>query len=128
MPLKAWIKDALDHVIQVCLGEPDLEFAWVGDDAVDPLQQAQTLNPGRRRIKTIGEARADLGLAAGRTSAPALGKYNPMLGDELGLFTDAAHAVELGGQARSRRRACRLRPRRREDEERRGRAGQPNSR
>ena len=43
-PLKAWIKSALDHVIQVCLGEPDLEFVWVGDDAVDPLQQAKTLN------------------------------------------------------------------------------------
>ena len=23
---------------------PDLEFVWVGDDAIDPLQQAQTLN------------------------------------------------------------------------------------
>jgi hypothetical protein len=34
----------LDHVIQVYLNEPDLEFVWVGDDAVDPLQQAQTLN------------------------------------------------------------------------------------
>ena len=44
VPLKAWIKDALDHVIQVDLGEPDLEFVWVGDDAIDPLQQAQTLN------------------------------------------------------------------------------------
>jgi hypothetical protein len=26
VPLKAWIKGALDHVIQVYLGEPDLEF------------------------------------------------------------------------------------------------------
>ena len=25
------------------MGEPGLEFVWVGDDAVDPLQQAQTL-------------------------------------------------------------------------------------
>ena len=65
VPLKAWIKSALDHVIQVCLGEPDLEFAWVGDDAVDPLQQAQTLNIlVGAGIKTIAEARADLGLAA----------------------------------------------------------------
>jgi hypothetical protein len=44
VPLKAWIKSALDHVIQVYLDEPDLEFIWVGDDAVDPLQHAQTLN------------------------------------------------------------------------------------
>ena len=47
MPLKAWIKSALDHAIQVCLGEPDLEFTWVGDDAVDPLQQAQRVEVAR---------------------------------------------------------------------------------
>ncbi len=39
-PLKAWVKSALDQVIQVCMGEPGLEFVWVGDDGVDPLQQA----------------------------------------------------------------------------------------
>ena len=44
VPLKSWLKCALDQVIQVHLNEPDLEFVWVGDDAVDPLQQAQTLN------------------------------------------------------------------------------------
>ena len=43
VPLKGWIKRALDHVIQVGMNEPGLEFVWVGDDAVDPLQQAQTL-------------------------------------------------------------------------------------
>jgi Phage portal protein len=44
VPLKNWVKSALDRVIQVCMGERDLEFVWVGDDAIDPLQQAQTLN------------------------------------------------------------------------------------
>jgi hypothetical protein len=44
VPLKTWVKTALDQVIQVCMNEPALEFVWVGDDAVDPLQQAQTLN------------------------------------------------------------------------------------
>jgi hypothetical protein len=64
VPLKAWIKSALDQVIQVHLAAPDLEFVWVGDDAVDPLQQAQTLNIlVAAGIKTIAEARADLGLA-----------------------------------------------------------------
>ena len=64
VPLKAWVKSALDHVIQVYLDEPDLEFVWVGDDAVDPLQQAQTLNIlVGAGIKTREEARADLGLA-----------------------------------------------------------------
>ncbi len=40
VPLKAWIKGALDQVIQTYLAEPDLEFVWVGDDAVDPGRQA----------------------------------------------------------------------------------------
>ncbi|MGA2492039.1 MAG: hypothetical protein ABSF67_03710 [Roseiarcus sp.] len=94
VPLKAWIKSALDHVIQVCLGEPDLEFAWVGDDAVDPLQQAQTLNIlVGAGIKTIAEARADLGLAAEGKAAPALGKYNHYH-DERGRFAAAENAVE----------------------------------
>jgi len=66
VPLKAWIKNALDHVIQVCMNEPGLEFVWVGDDAIDPLQQAQTLNIlVSAGIKTRDEARADLGLGAG---------------------------------------------------------------
>ena len=63
VPLKSWIKSALDHVLQVCLGEPGLEFVWVGDDAVDPLQQAQTLQIlVSAGIKTREEARAELGL------------------------------------------------------------------
>ncbi len=43
VPLKAWVKSALDQVVQVYLKQPDLEFIWVGDDAIDPLEQAQTL-------------------------------------------------------------------------------------
>ena len=63
VPLKAWVKNALDHVIQVCMNEPGLEFVWVGDDAVDPLEQAQTLQIlVGAGIKTREEARADLGL------------------------------------------------------------------
>ena len=63
VPLKTWVKSALDRVIQVCMGEPDLEFVWVGDDAIDPLQQAQTLNIlVSAGIKTREEARAELGL------------------------------------------------------------------
>jgi hypothetical protein len=42
VPLKAWVKNALDHVIQEWMNEPGLEFVWVGDDAIDPLEQAQT--------------------------------------------------------------------------------------
>ena len=77
VPLKAWIKGALDQVIQVYLGEPDLEFIWVGDDAVDPLQQAQTLNIlVGAGIKTREEARADLGLAPEGGKDGGLGKWN----------------------------------------------------
>jgi len=66
VPLKSWIKNALDHVIQICLGEPGLEFVWVGDDAIDPLQQAQTLEIlVSAGIKTREEARAELGLGDG---------------------------------------------------------------
>jgi hypothetical protein len=73
--LKVWVKNALDHVIQECMNEPGLEFVWVGDDAVDPLQQAQTLQIlVSAGIKTREEARADLGLApvGGKRRAPAL--------------------------------------------------------
>ena len=64
MPLKAWVKNALDHVIRECMNEPGLEFVWVGDDAIDPLEQAQTLQIlVGAGIKTREEARADLGLA-----------------------------------------------------------------
>ena len=63
VPLKAWVKNALDHVIRECMNEPGLEFVWVGDDAVDPLEQAQTLQIlVGAGIKTREEARADLGL------------------------------------------------------------------
>ncbi len=68
VPLKAWIKSVLDHVIQVCMNEPGLEFVWVGDDAIDPLQQAQTLQIlVTAGIKTREEARAELGLGLGGT-------------------------------------------------------------
>ena len=92
VPLKAWVKSALDRVVQVCLKEPDLEFAWVGDDELDPLQQAQTIailvNAG---IKTREEARAELGLAG----AKGVAKFNPNH-DALGRFTWADSA---GGAA-----------------------------
>jgi hypothetical protein len=58
VPLKAWVKNALDHVIQECMNEPGLEFVWVGDDAIDPLEQAQTLQilvgAGSRRARRQG--------------------------------------------------------------------------
>jgi hypothetical protein len=103
VPLKNWVKSALDRVIQDFMGERDLEFVWVGDDAIDPLQQAQTLNIlVSAGIKTREEARADLGLGGeGKTGqGAALGKFNPYH-DERGRFTTPDDAVEPGGAAGS---------------------------
>jgi hypothetical protein len=101
------------------MNEPALEFVWVGDDAIDPLEQAQTLQIlVSAGIKTREEARADLGLggappamarAAGaaapeRTDTLArLGKFNPYH-DEQGRFTTADDAVAtVGSPARKPR-------------------------
>jgi hypothetical protein len=110
VPLKRWLKNALDHVIHVCMNEPGLEFVWVGDDAVDPLEQAQTLNIlVSAGIKTREEARADLGLAPPAGGAPAkapakaLRKFNPHH-DERGLFAAEDNAAgPVGSTARKPR-------------------------
>jgi hypothetical protein len=87
-PLKAWVKSALDVVVQDCLKQPDLEFVWVGDDGVDPLEQAQTLNIlVGAGIKTREEARAELGLA--EEPKNAIVKYrDDQPRDDLGRWTD----------------------------------------
>ena len=77
--LKRWLKNALDHVIHVCMNKPGLEFVWVGDDAVDPLEQAQTpqilVGAG---IKTREEARGGSGArAGGRAGGKARGLTDP---------------------------------------------------
>jgi len=88
------------------MNEPGLEFVWVGDDAIDPLQQAQTPNIlVTAGIKTRDEARADLGLGAGGGKPPgaaaALGKYNHNH-DERGRFATADSAVEPSGRHKAR--------------------------
>jgi hypothetical protein len=111
VPLKNWIKSALDHVIQDCMDEPALAFVWVGDDAVDPLQQAQTLEIlVGAGIKTREEARAELGLAAGGGSAPvtapvarAFGKYNYNHDEQSRFSTADKAAVPVGSVARKPR-------------------------
>ena len=63
VPLKAWVKMVMDRLIGGCFAEPDLEFYWVGDDAVDPMEQAQTISIlVGAGVKTVAEARAELGL------------------------------------------------------------------
>ena len=111
VPLKAWVKNALDHVICVCMNESGLEFVWVGDDAIDPLEQAQTLEIlVGAGIKTREEARADLGLAPAADRPPArapvakrgathalLSKLNPHH-DERGQFASADSAAAPVGK------------------------------
>ena len=69
-----------------------------GDDAIDPLQQARTLNIlVSAGIKTREEARAELGLGregkAGLDQGTAgLGKFNPYHNRQTGQFTAAADA------------------------------------
>jgi hypothetical protein len=92
VPLKGWVKMVLDRVIGDCLKQPDLEFAWVGDDAVDPMEQAQTIailvNAG---VKTRDEARVELGL----DGAKGVAKYNHNH-DGRGQFTTADGVVAPG--------------------------------
>jgi len=62
-PLKNWIKDAMDDIIQRLMGFGDLEFVWSGDDEIDPLEKAKEteilISCG---VKTRAEARTEYGL------------------------------------------------------------------
>jgi 8-oxo-dGTP pyrophosphatase MutT (NUDIX family)/S-adenosylmethionine/arginine decarboxylase-like enzyme len=65
VPLKNWIKDAIDGVIQIYLGKPNLEFIWSGGDELDPLEKAQeTQILVACGVKTRDEARDEYGLDA----------------------------------------------------------------
>ena len=99
VPLKAWVKGAMDHIVQVCLNQPDLEFAWVGDDAVDPLQQAQTLSLlVGAGIKTKEEARAELGLAPEPMAGTGRSREvrPPRSGSTIRIMTNAANSQRRG--------------------------------
>jgi hypothetical protein len=77
------------------MNEPGLEFVWVGDDAIDPLEQAQTLqilvDAG---IKTREEAQADLGL--GPTSgAAASGLTDPSASAGAAPRASAAPSISM---------------------------------
>jgi hypothetical protein len=55
------------------MNEPSLEFVWVGDDAVDPLEQAQTLQIlVGAGIKTREEVRAGLGRSPPTPAIPGV--------------------------------------------------------
>ena len=71
VPLKNWLKSALEHVICVCMGEPGLGFVWVGDNAIEaPAAGADAADgptPPASRGQLACRARASAGI--GRTQA-----------------------------------------------------------
>jgi hypothetical protein len=104
VPLKAWVKNALDHVIRECMNEPGLEFVWVGDDAIDPLEQAQTLQilaaPGSRRARRRGRTWA-WGRRAGRGRRLSLrGRWSPSAGLRARHWGSSTRIMTSGGNSR----------------------------
>lgn len=61
-PLTQWVKGVADHLIQVVLGEPDLEFRWVEEDALDPQSQSEILTTYQKTgVYCINDVREKLG-------------------------------------------------------------------
>lgn len=62
-PLKHWVKRLVDFVIQYVQGQPDLEFAWLDEAPVDPLEQSQILDRYLKNgIYSVNQAGALVGL------------------------------------------------------------------
>ena len=62
-PVKLWVKELVDRLIEEDFGCPDLEFGWA-DDAPADAATLMSVNTGyvAAGIKTINEARAEIGL------------------------------------------------------------------
>ncbi|SEJ55859.1 phage portal protein [Frateuria terrea] len=61
-PIMVWVKEVMDHLIQVHLGCPDLQFKWVEEESLDPAAQATILTTYQSHgAYTINEIRAKLG-------------------------------------------------------------------
>lgn len=61
-PLMVWVKEVMDHLIQVHLGCPDLQFRWIEEESLDPGAQATILTTYQKQgAYTINEIRAKLG-------------------------------------------------------------------
>jgi hypothetical protein len=64
-PLLLWFKEFFDHILQVVLGQQELEFRWLALDEEDRSaqveRQARQLEHG---VITVNEAREELGLEA----------------------------------------------------------------
>lgn len=61
-PLKAWVKDLLDHLIQQVLGAAGYEFVWVAEESLDPQSQATILLGYQKAgTLTVNEVRQKIG-------------------------------------------------------------------
>ena len=61
-PLKIWVKDMLDYLIQYTLGLNDLQFKWIEEESLDPQSQAVILTTYQKAgIYSINEIRSKLG-------------------------------------------------------------------
>ncbi|MDE2255009.1 MAG: phage portal protein [Betaproteobacteria bacterium] len=61
-PLKVWVKEVMDNIVQRALGFVDLEFNWVEEEALDPQSQ-QVIFTGYQKtaIYSINDVRKKLG-------------------------------------------------------------------
>lgn len=82
-PLKAWVKDVVDHLIQQCLGIAGYEFVWIAEDSLDPQSQAAILQ-GYQKIGslTVNEVRQKIG-------------EDPVEGGDVPLIYTASGAIPL---------------------------------
>jgi hypothetical protein len=83
-PLKLWLKDVLDRLINVDMGETSVEFAFNDEDENDPLEQAQT----EQIYVNIGvHSRNDVRSNLGDDPIPDGDEYNVTLGGGLAAIT-----------------------------------------
>lgn len=61
-PIQNWVKALIDDCLAEEFGSPDLEFAWRGDDELDPVRrQAITESNVKIGLMTVNEGRLDMG-------------------------------------------------------------------
>ena len=61
-PMKVWVKDLIDYLLEKYVGVSDLEFRWDEEEALDPQSQQSILTAYQAQGNlTINEVRAKLG-------------------------------------------------------------------
>lgn len=101
VPLQNWIKHFMDHIIQVVIGDTELEFAWSDGATIDPVQQMTELtgyvaagvyNRDEVRDK-LGEGPISDGSGKDYTSAATLNPARLQTPEE--KMADQQHAMML---------------------------------